>query len=205
MGTAWHCFARGGELCTLAGFAGPTRADLQFKTLKDSTRFVIMYLRPLKKRGAAACAKVPQYISEANGGGADVYMLLKRMVDADPVSASEAAATPLFRVKAKTGKTRRSLTVAQLRKFTRDCAGAIGYGDRRLWGAHSGRIGGATDLASTGKALELLLKAKGRWASDIGKIYARMTRRSQLAASRLMHEARGRDLEEIHPGFTQGV
>ena len=76
---------------------------------------------------------------------------------------------------------------------------------RRLWGAHSGRIGGATDLASTGKASELLLKAKGRWASDIGKIYARMTRRSQLAASRLMHEARGRDLEEIHPGFTQGV
>ena len=35
LGTAWHCFARGGELCTSAGFAGPTRADLQFKTLKD--------------------------------------------------------------------------------------------------------------------------------------------------------------------------
>ena len=205
LGTAWHCFARGGELCTSAGFAGPTRADLQFRTLKDGTRFAIMHLRPLKKRGAAACAKVPQYISEADGGGADVYMLLKRMVDADPVSASAAASTPLFRVMAKTGKTRRSITVAQLRKFVRDCAGAIGYGDRRLWGAHSGRIGGATDLASTGKASELLLKAKGRWASDIGKIYARMTRRSQLAASRLMHEARGRDLEEIHPGFTQGV
>ena len=97
--------------------------------------------------------------------------------------------------------------MAQLREYVRDCAGAIGYRDCRLWGAHSGRIGGATDLASTGKASEFLLKAKGRWTSDIGKIYARacMTRRSQLAASRLMHEARGRDLEEIHPGFTQGV
>ena len=96
-------------------------------------------------------------------------MLLKRMVDADPVSASEAAATPLFRVKAKTGKTYRSVTVAQLRKHVRDCAAAIGYPKRNQWGAHSGRIGGATDLASTGKASELLLKAKGRWASDIGE------------------------------------
>ena len=95
--------------------------------------------------------------------------------------------------------------MAQLRKHVRDCAAAIGYPKRKQWGAHSGRIGGATDLAATGKASELLLKAKGRWASDIGKIYARMTRRSQLAASRLMHQARGRDLEEIHPGFTQGI
>ena len=205
LGVSWHCFARGGELCTSAAFAGPTRADLHFKVLNDGTRFAIVWLRPIKKRGAALPAQVPQYISEADGSGADVYMLLRRMVAADPVTAGEAATTPLFRVKAKRGSTKRSLTVPQLRKFVRDCAGAIGYGDRRLWGAHSGRIGGATDLASTGKASELLLKAKGRWASDIGKIYARMTRRSQLAASRLMHEARGRDLEEIHPGFTQGV
>ena len=165
-----------------------------------------MWLRPTKKRGAALPAKVPQYISEADGGGADVYMLLRRMLAADPVAAGEAATTPLFRVQAKRGSTKHSLTVAQLRKFVRDCASEIGYyTERALWGAHSGRIGGATDLASTGNASELLLKAKGRWASDIGKIYARMTRRSQLAASRLMHEARGRDLEGIHPGFTQCV
>ena len=149
--------------------------------------------------------KVPQYINEADGSGADVYMLLRRMVDADPVPASAAASTPLFRVKARTERTRRFIKVAQMPKFVRDCAGAIGYRDCRLWGAHSGRIGGATDLASTGKASELLLKAKGRWASDIRKMYARMTRRSQLAASRRMHEARGRDLEDVHPGFTQGV
>ena len=164
-----------------------------------------MWLRPMKKKGQAQAAKVPQYIAEADGGGADTYMLLRRMVAADPVDPSAAASTPLFRVKAKTGKTYRSVTVAQLRKHVRDCAAAIGYPTRKQWGAHSGRIGGATDLAATGKASELLLKAKGRWASDIGRIYARMTRRSQLAASRLMHQARGRDLEEIHPGFTQGI
>ena len=50
---------------------------------------------------------------------------------------------------------------------------------------------------------QVLLHAKGRWSSDIAYIYARMTRRSQLAASALMQKARGRDLEEILPGFVQ--
>ena len=75
--------------------------------------------------------------------------------------------------------------------------------DRHSWGAHSGRIGGATDLASTGKASALLLRAKGRWGSDVGAIYSRLTRRGLLAASRLMQRARGRDLEEIFPEFVQ--
>ena len=97
------------------------------------------------------------------------------------------------------------MTVAHLRKFTRDCATVLGYSERAHWGAHSGRIGGATDLAATGRATQLLLQAKGRWASDIGKIYARMTRRSLLAASRLMQKARGRDLEELLPDFVQGA
>ena len=82
---------------------------------------------------------------------------------------------------------------------------------KRIWraagqegavGAHSFRIGGATDLADQG-ASPLLLQAKGRWSSDIGKIYARMTRRAQLAASELMQRRAGRDLEELCPRFTQ--
>ena len=65
------------------------------------------------------------------------------------------------------------------------------------------RIGGATDLADAG-ASPLLLQAKGRWAGDLGRIYARMTRRSQLAASRTMMRAKlGKDLEELFPGFVQ--
>ena len=48
---------------------------MQFKVLKDGTRFAIVWLRSLKKRSAATPAKVPQYISESDGGGADVYML----------------------------------------------------------------------------------------------------------------------------------
>ena len=72
-------------------------------------------------------------------------------------------------------------------------------------GAHSFRIGGATDLVATGQLSQLLLQAKGRWQSDIGRIYARMTRRAHLAASELMHHARGRDLEELLPAFTQAA
>lgn len=200
LATAWHVLARGGELCF-----GPTRSDLQWRVSKSGARYVILWLRPLKKRGAGLAPKVPQYIQEADGGGADAYMLLRRMVEADPVDKIEEATTPLFRVPVAGRQGMRSITVAQLRKYVRDCAGVLGHTLRRQWGAHSARIGGATDLASTGKASQLLLQAKGRWASDIGRIYARMTRRSQLAASRLMHDARGRDLEEIHPDFTQGV
>ena len=199
LGTSWHTLARGGELCL------PTRGDLKFKVLADGTRYAILMLRPLKKRGAGLAPKVPQYIQEADGGGADVYMLLRRMVAADPIDSSVADVTPLFRLPMARGAGYRAITVAQLRKYVRDCAAAIGFIIRKQWGAHSGRIGGATDLAATGKASQLLLQAKGRWASDLGRIYARMTRRCQLAASKLMHTARGRDLEEIHPDFTQGI
>lgn len=81
-------------------------------------------------------------------------------------------------------------------------ATALGYNPKEF-GAHSPRIGGATDIESTGAASQLLLQAKGRWQSDIGRIYARMTRRAHLAASALMHRAKGRDLEELLPTFTE--
>ena len=97
------------------------------------------------------------------------------------------------------------MKVADVRAAVRRFAAIIGQKGTALWGAHSLRIGGATDLSATGKCSPALLAAKGRWASDIGNIYARMTRRSQLAASRLMHTAHGKDLEEIMPNFTQGA
>ena len=62
------------------------------------------------------------------------------------------------------------------------------------------RIGGAIDVQPGG---ELLLQAKGRWASDIGKIYTRMTRRAQIAASDCMFGQNSPDLEEIFPGFAE--
>ena len=95
----------------------------------------------------------------------------------------------------------------QLKLVTRKSARLLGYTDMSVWGAHSARIGGATDLAEGdgdgGGASMLLLRAKGRWGSDIGAIYARLTRKSLLAASALMQRSKGRDLEEIFPEFVQ--
>lgn len=94
------------------------------------------------------------------------------------------------------------VSTAQFRSRVRQLAARLGMPPKQF-GAHSARIGGATDLADSGEASALLLEAKGRWSSDIAKIYARMTLRALLAASDLMHAARGRDLEELLPEFVQ--
>ena len=208
MATAWHVLARGGELApqtrVWSAERHPSRADLSFHKSKDGTRYALLWLRPLKKRGKAIAQKVPQYITEYDGGGSDAYAALRRLTKLDPVAESARDTTPLFRKSSKEGSVRH-ISTNMLRALVQKRAASLGYADSRQWGAHSLRIGGATDLASTGEASQLLLQAKGRWASDIGKIYARMTRRSQLAASALMQKARGRDLEELLPGFTQLV
>jgi len=140
--------------------------------------------------------KVPQYIAEFDGGGADAYAALQRLFEFDPVPDGAKATTPLFR-RWTTQGTATHATVAWMRALVRLRVRQLGYTNPFEWGAHSCRIGGATDLTSTGHVSPLLLQAKGRWASDIGQIYSRMTRRAQLAASELMYAAKGRDLEEL--------
>ena len=118
------------------------------------------------------------------------------MVHVDPCEPGTEHTTPLFCVGGK------CLTVRRVRKLARDIFKAAGQKGRTE--AHAFRIGGATDLTDEG-ASQALLQAKGRWPSDIGRIYARMTRRAQLAASRAMQRSRngGRDMEELFPGFTR--
>ena len=91
------------------------------------------------------------------------------------------------------------MTTPRFRAQTKRLAALDGH-DPKEFGAQSSRIGGATDVAPGG---EMLLQAKGRWASDIGKIYARMTRRAQIAASDIMFGSRGTDLEELFPDFAE--
>ena len=210
--TAWHVLARGGELCPSVPASRwtpdhhPTRADLTFHVRKDGTRYAVLWLRPLKKKGKGAAQKIPQYIAEYDGQGSDTYAALKRLFELDPVPEHLRASTPLFRriVAGRDGSTKTThMTVCNLRTTIRRFAALIGEINRLDWGAHSARIGGATDLASCGKSSELLLKAKGRWASDIFIIYSRLTARQLLGASAMMQSARGRDLEEIIPAFTQ--
>ena len=213
--TAWQGLARGAEVAA-SGAGGrmstdernrlPSRADLTFGEA-HGRRFAQVMMRPAKRTNGERGEKVPLLFEEGDGGGSDTYAALVRMVRLDPVrhhlGTSEGGrqraerATPLFRVGGKTLRTER------LRRFARQIMRKAGQGMARV-GAHSFRIGGATDLADQG-ASPLLLQAKGRWASDIGRIYARMTRRAQLAASRLMQQRGARDLEELFPSFAQAA
>ena len=208
LATAWQVLARGGELAPQvtewSPDKGPSRADLSFHETRMGKRYAVLWLRPLKKKGGSREPKVPQYISEYDGGGSDAYAALRRLVEFDPVERTVAPYTPLFRDFSRGGGGRH-FTVAAMRDVIRRRMAGIGHGDSSDWGAHSCRIGGATDLVATGKASPLLLQAKGRWASDIGRIYARMTRRCHLAASELMQSAKGRDVEELFPSFVQAA
>ncbi|KAL1503442.1 hypothetical protein AB1Y20_011930 [Prymnesium parvum] len=192
---AWHVLARGGELAPAVPASQwsarlhPTRADVEFHVSSQGRRSAIVWLRPLKKHGRARDMKVPQYIAAFDGGGADAYEALRRLFQFDPVPDDAMATTPLFR-RWDTNGVATHATVAWMRALIRLRVRQLGYPDPHEWGAHSCRIGGATDLTSTGRVSPLLLQAKGRWASDIGQIYSRMTRRAQLAASELMYAAK---------------
>ena len=190
---AWHVFARGGELASVK------KSDLSFHITRSGKRYARLWLRPLKKKRGALEPKIPQFIAERPGEEWEPYAALRRLIDA-PIWI-EGADQPLFR----TGP-RAAMSTGRFRALLKKYAEKLGF-DPAEFGAHSARIGGATDLAASGPggASELLIQAKGRWQSDIGKIYTRMTRRAHLAASDLMHRARGRDLEELIPSFTQQV
>lgn len=192
--TSRHVLARGGELASVQ------RKDLTFHVTTAGKRYAVLRLRPLKKRAGALQPKVPQIIAEFEGGKeACAYAALRRLAEADIWEGDEPSEIPLFR-----SKPNRAMTTGFYRATVRELARAIGIDPKEV-GAQSTRIGGATDLAGTGQASQLLLQAKGRWSSEIGKIYARMTRRALLAVSDLMYECKGRDLEEILPEFVQPI
>ena len=129
-----------------------------------------------KKRGKARAAKVP-IVAEVDGSGADTYRALRRLVRCDPTPSGKEASTPLFRW--TNGK---AFSPSFFRNLVKRVAKALGF-DPNLFGGHSPRIGGATDIGDTNP---LMLQAKGRWGSDIARIYNRLTRRGLVKASRAM-------------------
>ena len=73
------------------------------------------------------------------------------------------------------------------------------------FGAHSPRIGAATDTHDEKGAADgaRLLKARGRWRSDIHEIYTRASLAACLEASVVGDANGGRELEAAVAGFTQ--
>ena len=192
--TAREALARGAELTASArSQATPTRSDLTFEDDKYGPT-ATLWLRPLKKRGKAAAAKVPIVFAAYDGKGSDTYAALARLEHFDPVPDSRRATTPLFRKSDGS-----PMTQDHFRKLIKDIALALEF-DPDHFGGHSPRIGGATDI---GDKNPLLLMAKGRWAGDIAKIYNRLTRRGLVRASHAMQGKGARDMEEIYYEFAQ--
>ena len=107
-------------------------------------------LMPLKKRGQAPQPKVPQLIVEHDRGPSDTYAALKRLVTLDFVAESERRTTPLFWLRrGAAAGTARPMRVSDYRATVQRFARLLGYTQMSEWGAHSTRIGGATDLAKT--------------------------------------------------------
>ena len=89
------------------------------------------------------------------------------------------------------------------RALARRMAVAVGIPSEQV-GARSFRIGGATDLrARHGQAGIVLIKERGRWASDVGLVYQRALVSTHLEASVSIGEAWGAEFEAVCPGWVQ--
>ena len=97
--------------------------------------------------------------------------------------------------------TGRAFTTTELRALYRGVARAIGLDPRDL-GAHSGRIGGATDLFAS-NVPPVAIQIAGRWDSDIWAIYARRCVGQSLGYSRAAADCVDVDLEELIPSYSQ--
>ena len=111
---------------------------------------------------------------------------------------------------------RRTTPRAPRRAAESRCTRAVGRRVRTrhgTFGAHSLRIGGASDFrdlydTSTAAGLEeakrvLNLKKRGRWRSDIAFIYARTSLDSSLEASTRLADVSGREIESAFAGWAE--
>ena len=92
-------------------------------------------------------------------------------------------------------------TTQDSKDLARSVALKVGI-DPSLTGGKSFRIGGATDMREAlGDGSQNMIQQRGRWATDIARIYQRALVRSHLEASVAMGSAHAsRDLEEISKG-----
>ena len=123
----------------------------------------------------------------AGGSLLDPVRLMMRMIALDPMPASEAATTPLFR------RLGRCITVRKVRGMVQRLMACLGL-DPRRFGAHSLRIGGATAALAAGMSAATI-RAAGRWSSDIYMIYCRLSRESAAGVATVIGSTSFEDLE----------
>ena len=175
-------------------------SDISFHRLTSGTKYVMVMLAPLKKQHNQKIPQVIKYIPDE--GEWQPYLALRRL--AKILKKSELShSTSMFMLPGRKDALK-VISIEQFRQIIRQLAGLLQQ-QTTHFGAHSCRIGGATDLFSDSRSkdIEVVLRNRGRWASDVYRIYVRITRRAHLHASHSMFAAGGRSMEELLPSFAQ--
>jgi hypothetical protein len=145
-----------------------TRADVDFCT-RRGRRYVVIMMRPCKNDKVEQGKTVPLLLP-SGGRYLDPVAALERLFELDPVPKEEWARTPLFR-EALGASPRAALTTRRIRAVVKALMAAVGE-NPALFGAHSLRIGGATAALAQGVPA-MVIRAMGRWSSEIYEIYCR--------------------------------
>jgi hypothetical protein len=180
------------------GTRDPVWKDVTFESFPEP--HMVWMIFPAKK--AAGCnTKVP-VLFPADSGPCSTYVSMQRMrsarLELEGGHVHEEA--PLL-VSKWVGGVATAVTTQHVRSMFKRAARAIGI-DPRLVGAHSGRIGGATDHFAQGTP-PIEIQVLGRWDSDIWQIYARQCVANSLRYSEAASRCTDVDLEEARPGYAQ--
>ena len=173
-----------------------TVGDVEYFTEHDG--YLILTILPAKKPPGQP--KDEPVLYPSGDRVVDFYSACARMLDDRRTRAPGGVldqSAPLF-LNPTTG---RAFSTTELRALYRGVARAIGLDPRDL-GAHSGRIGGATDLFASGVP-PVAIQIAGRWDSDIWAIYARRCVAQSPGYSRAAADCVDVDLEEIIPSYSQ--
>ena len=175
------------------------RDDVSFEFGADGKlRKVQVMITPIKQSGSriGSTEKVPIPVAADRGGTLRSAELLHILTALSPVSAEEAATTPLFRyakelveMSAKEKKYHTWISHDRVMRWYRDRARAAGVQHVDLIKMHSFRIGGATAMMAAGISAEEI-KTRGRWASDVYQIYCRVCEGRLLEISKAMSNVR---------------
>ena len=119
------------------------------------------------------------------------------------LGAEAALDAPVFR-RSLRGGAEDAYDTGDVLAIAREVAQAAGD-DPAAMGAHSFRIGAATDFRDLlgAESARRVLKARGRWMSDIHHIYTRSAIEESLDASTRVGDVATRDIESIFAGFTE--
>ena len=164
-----------------------TRKDVKFVWSAEGHLLAAeLWMLPLKKGPGAD--KVRVVLKHTPSGSVQAAWWLWLLFVIDPVKVEDFEKTALFRNFSWEADGGRIISQTQFRTWYHQQMKDAGFAAWQAYNLHSFRIGGATALLAKRCPLELI-KAMGRWASDVAEIYARPTRDILLSLSEQLDTA----------------